>query len=875
MTALNFNSNSIKIDLKNKLHILIFLIFNSFLANLSAQNLPKNKETKAVATTRDSIVAAPKEELEDMVDASADNIRNDIPKKMTYLNQNAKIAYQDIKITADYISIDWTTGRVFARGKLDENGKVIESVVTEQGGKKYETDHFNFNFKNRQAIAYNARTEESEGVIVAEKTKKVNDSVFLMRRGKYTTDEYFLKKKDSIADYYLLAPNIKLIKRRGKSHIITGPIQMYIEQVPTPLALPFGILPFSDKRSAGILIPSFGENQNVGFFFNGLGYYQPIGEHFDAKVMVDFFTKGSWNIRPELNYKKNYRYSGNFSSEVGTVVQGIKGLDDYSKSRTYRIGWRHQQDPKANPYFNFSASVDIVSNQFYNNTLNVNHTFNQNVLRTQQNSTISATKRFLTLPFTITAAASYSQNFADGMANIRLPEMNVAINQFFLFKPSDGVTRRGLLENINVNTGLRFSNFLPSIRQEKIFTSQMWKDMQTGLQNNISLGTNTTVAKYFTFSLSAQINNVLTTRTLYKTYDPILNKEQSIYNHKIAGFSTFSTSASIQTTLYGMLNLKKGGIIEKVRHMMIPSIGFTYQPDFGKPQWGYYRSYYNSAGLLTPYSIFEGGIFGSPSAGMVGALTYSIGNNIEMKVRSKSDSTGVKKLKLFESLNISGGYNFAAAVHKMSPISISGQTSLLGGKMNINTSMVIDPYKIVYNSQGVGVRTNELGTFNIQGFNVQFSVPLSDALFKGSEDKKKGKKYSTKGEIRNENYFFDDDNYARFEQPWTLNVNANYAYTKGNTLFGNKVASVGLDGTLKLTPYWNINGSTHYDFMTKQLAYTRIGFSRDQRSFVINFNWVPFGQHKVYDFFIGIKANILRDALKYRDRSFYDPTATF
>lgn len=874
MTALNFNSILIKISFKNKLHILIFLIFNSFLAHLSAQNLPRNQEVSVITPAKDTI-AAPKEELEDMVDASADNIRNDIPKRMTYLNQNAKIAYQDIKIAADYISIDWTTGRVFARGKLDENGKVIESVVTEQGGKKYETDNFNFNFKNRQAIAYNARTEESEGVIVAEKTKKINDSVFLMRRGKYTTDEYFLKKKDTIADYYLLAPNIKLIKGKRKSQIITGPIQMYIEQVPTPLALPFGILPFSAKRSAGILIPSFGENQNVGFFLNGLGFYQPIGEHFDAKVMVDFFTKGSWNIRPELNYRKNYRYSGNFSSEVGTIIHGIKGLDDYSKSRTYRIGWRHQQDPKANPYFNFSASVDIVSNQFYNNTLNVNHTLNQNVLRTQQNSTVSATKRFLTLPVTITAAASYSQNFADGTANIRLPEMNVAINQFFLFKPRDGVTRRGLLENINVNTGLRFSNFIPSIRQENLFTSQMWKDMQTGLQNNISLGTNTTVARYFTFSLSAQANNVLTTRTLTRAYDPILNRDQNLYNHRIAGFSTFSTSASIQTTLYGMLNFKKGAIIERVRHMMIPSIGFTYQPDFGTSAWGYYRNYYNSAGLLTPYSIFDGGIFGSPSTGMVGALTYSIGNNVEMKVRSKSDSTGVKKIKIFESLNVSGGYNFAAPIHRMSPISISGQTSLFDGKMNINSSMVIDPYKIAYNSQGVGVRTNELGAFNIQGFNVQFSVPLSDALFRGKDEKKKENKYSTKGEIRNENYFFDDHNYAHFEQPWTLNINANYAYTRGSSLFGNKVASVGLDGTLKLTPYWNINGSTHYDFMTNQLAYTRIGFSRDQRSFVINFNWVPFGQYKVYDFFIGIKANILRDALKYRDRSFNDPTARF
>ncbi len=873
MSPLIINTKRIKIVFKNILQILIILIFNNFLAKLNAQNLPKNERVTTVVSKNDTVITK-NEELTDIVDFTSDFQRTEPPKKMTYLIKNAVVTYQDMKIMADYISINWSTGKVFARGREDENGKIIEPVITEQGGKKYETDYFDFNYKTKQAIAYNARTDESEGVIVAEKTKKVNDSIYFMRRGKYTTDEYFIKKKDTIADYYLLAPNIKLIKGKNKSQVITGPIQMYIERVPTPLALPFGILPFSDKRSAGILIPSFGEKQDVGFFLNGLGYYQPIGEHFDVKVLVDFFTKGSWNVRPEVNYKKNYRYSGNFNSEVGTTVRGIKGLDDYSKSSTYRIGWRHQQDSKANPYFNFSASVDIVSNKFYSNTINNNHIFNQRVLNTQQNSTISATKRFLTLPITITGAASYSQNFADNTVNLRLPQMNVAINQFYLFKPKNGVTREGLLENITVNTGLNFSNFVSNVKEQDMFKAKMWDNLQTGLQNNISLSTNTTIAKYFTFSLSAQANNVLTTKTLIRNYNPVTNELENVYNKKLAGFSTFSTSASLQTTLYGMLNFKKGAIIEKVRHMVIPSIGFTYQPDFGTPNWGYFRNYFNANGELTPYSIFDGGIFGSPSTGTVGAMTYSIGNNIEMKVRSKQDSTGIKKVKLFESLNLSGGYNFAAKEYKWSMINVSGQTSLFDGKVSLNSSLVIDPYETVYNDLGVGTRKENFGKFNLQGFNVQFAVPLSEAIF--NKDKKKVEElYNTRGEIRNENYYFDDNNYAHFSQPWTLNLNANYAYTKGGTRFGNKVASVGVDGSIKLTPFWNINGSTHYDFITKKLAYTRLGFHRDQRSFIIDFNWVPFGQYKVYDFYIGIKANILRDALKYKDRSFTDPGAKF
>lgn len=873
MKPVILNTKRIKTNVKNRLHILIILIFNIFLGKSYAQNDSKNEDVKTASIPKDTILVT-KEPLEGVVKSSADNIRNDVQKKMTFLNKNAQVTYQDMNIEADYISIDWGTSMVFARGKLDDQGRVIEPVKTEQGGKTYETDQFSFNYKTQQAIAYNARTEESEGVIVAEKTKKVSDSVFYMRRGKYTTDEYFLKKKDTIADYYLLAPNIKLIRGKKKSQIITGPIQMYIEQVPTPLALPFGILPFSDKRSAGILIPSFGERQDVGFFLNGLGYYQPIGQHFDLKILADVYTKGSWTVRSELNYLKKYRYSGNFSAEIGTTVRGIKGLDDYSRSGTYRIGWRHQQDSKANPYFTFSASVDVVSDKFYNTTVNNAYIFDQSVLRTQQNSTISITKRFLNLPLTITGTASYSQNFADGTVNLRLPQMNVAVNQFYLFKPKNGVSREGLLENIVVNTGLNFSNFINSVKQEAMFTSKMWEDMQTGVQNNLSLSTNTALAKYFTFSLSATANNVLTTKVLSRAYNPITHTLDNNYNRKLAGFSVFSTSMSLQTILYGMLNFKKGALVEKVRHVVTPSIGFSYQPDFGAPSWGYYKRYYDAYGALTPYSIFEGSVFGSPPQGMQAAINYNIGNNLEIKIRSKTDSTGLKKVKVFENINVSGGYNFAASSHKWSVISISGQTSFMDGKIRLNSGLSIDPYETVYDSQGQGKRTENFGKFTIQGFNMQLSLPLNEAFF-NKDEKPLSERYYKRGEIRNENYFFDQHNYARFDQPWSLNINANYAYTKGMTRFGTTVASMGLDGNIKLTPFWNVTGSTHYDFMSKKLAYTRLGFNRDQRSFTISFNWVPFGHFKVYDFFIGIKANILSDALKYKDRSFTDQSARF
>lgn len=864
---------------KSILLILNILIFNNILAQTVPTNTDKKNDVRdSISITKDSLglkrdTIIPKEQLEDVVKMKAEyKTSSSISNKQTTLQKNAQIIYQDMQIDADYIRFEWETGKVYARGEQDKNGKIITPAVATQGGKKFEYSEVIYNIKTKQAIAFNARTEESEGVIVAQKTKKYNDSVFVMSRAMYTTDEYFLKKKDSLADYHMSARMIKLLKGKDNAQIVTGPIQMYIEQVPTPLILPFAILPFSDKRFAGILIPSFGERQDVGFFLNGLGYYQPIGDHFDLKVLADLYTKGSWNLKPELNYLKKYRYSGNFAADYGYTVRGIKGLDDYSRTKTFRIAWRHSQDSKANPYFTFNASVDIVSSKFYNNTVNNNYIFNQNVLNTQQTSRVNVTKRFLNLPVTISASMAYSQNFATGLTDLRLPDMTVAINQFYLFKPKTGV-RTGLLENINVNTGLAFSNYVTTT-EDQLFKKGMWEDLKTGAKNNISMSTNTTLAKYFTFTISANADNVLTTKTLEKKYNPITNLVEDNFVNGIAGYSTFSASTSLQTVLYGQKNFSKTSPIVAIRHMITPSMSFNYSPDFGDRSWGYFKNYSNARGEMTPYSIFEQGIYGAPTSGLTQSVGFNINNNLEMKVRSKSDSTGVKKVKIFENLNVTGNYNFAAERNKWSVFTVNGQSSFFNNKLNVNTSLTLEPYRIAFtDGSDIGVRTEDFGHFSLQGFNLQLSYPMSDAIFGKKEEL--SKKYKKKGEIRNENYFFDDDNYSHYTPTWTLNVNANYAYTRSLSRLPTKTATLGLDGSIKLTPYWNINGSTNYDIEQKALGYTRLGFARDQRSFTITFNWVPFGQYKVYDFFIGIKANILKDAVKYKERSFTQPNSTF
>lgn len=861
----------INIKFKITLQILIFLIFNNFLA----QNTTKKEVENIEKNSKDSIVIK-QEQLSDILKSQAENSSFDVNKSTTYLRKKAQIKYQDMQIDADYISIDWERGLIFARGKTDSLGKIIEPAIATQAGKKYEYNEVSYNYKTKQAIAYNARTEENEGVIVAQKTKKVNDSIFFMRRGIYTTDEIFRAKKDSLPDFHLSAPIIKLVKGKESGKVITGPIQLYIEQVPTPLVLPFAILPFTESRSAGILIPSFGERQDMGFYLNGLGYYQPLGKHFDLKVLGDYYTKGSWNIRPEVNYRKNYKYSGTFRADVGTAVRGIKGLDNYFKSHTYRISWNHQQDIKANPFLQLSASVDIVSNKFYNNNINNNYIFNGNVLNAQQNSSISLTKRFLNLPLTITGNAYYSQNFSTGLTDLRLPSITASFNQFYLFKAKDGV-RSGLLENININTRFDFRNQV-SILQNEIFTKKMWDKMMFAGNNVTNISSTTTFLRYFNLSLNANINNVFVNKTIRKKFNSQSNQVETINNKGFSGYTTFNTGASVQTTLYGMLKFGKNSKVQAIRHVFTPSIGFSYTPDFSKDFWGYYRKYNDAQGNPVSYSVFEGSIYGAPSSGLSKAISFNLNNNIEIKVKSKKDSTGVKKIKIFENIGVNFSYNAAATEFRWSNINVNAQNSFFNQKLNLNYSASFDPYKVRFSpNSDTGVRVNKLGGFRLQHFNVGASFPLHDIIkSKENQDKKTlEQRYKTRGEIMNEPYFFDDDNYARFNQDWTMNINTNYSYSNFLSKKGQSSASIGLNGSIQLTPYWNITGSAHYDIINKDFAYTRLGFSRDQRSFTINFNWVPTGRYKVYDFFIGIKANILKDAVKYKTRSFTQPISSF
>lgn len=843
---------------------LFFLIFNILLA-----------QEKRVKTLSDTVkiptdsISVNKEKLENIVDTKGDEIRNVFSKKLTYLIHNAQVSYQDMTIKADYIVMDWNTGDILARGKVDSLGRIIDNIKFIQGGKEYEYTEAQFNMNTKQGTAFNIRTEEDEMAIIAKKAKRMNDEEYYMRGGFMTTDEYFKAKKDSIPDYGLSTNKMKVITGKNQKTIIAGPTTMYIEQVPTPFILPFLYLPSTgSNRQAGILIGTFGERQNKGFYLERWGIYVPIGEYLDLESRFGFYTKGSWMIDNRLRYLNRYKYSGNLNFIYEKNINSTKGLDDYSEIENYRITWSHLQDAKANPNLSFNASVNFMSQNYYNNSIYNQNALHGNVNNNQTSSSISLVKRFNNNPLTISLNTSASQNISTGDVTMVLPNVTVTMPQIYPFKPKSG-PKKTIWHNIYMDYKMNLQNSLNTTTDD-MFTSKMFKNSNNGMKNSTSFGTTSTLFNYFQLGINGNYREIWTTKTIRRDYNDSTDKVETFNKDGFKTFRTFDGSLNLTTTLYGIANFKKGSMIQAIRHMISPTISYGFMPDFSKDSWGYYGTYTDKDGKKVKYSYFEGNVMGNPSNYENSAINISLANNLEMKVRNKKESNGFKKIKIFESLNINTSYNFAADSLKWSPINASGSSSLLNSKLRVNYAMRVNPYKIVFDTpeSTVGHAIDKFGYFTIASYTMGLNFSLDESLF----GEKKVIKYKKQGTVRYEKYYFDDENYAHFDMPWKLDVGLNYASTKEYNRNTNVTATVNLSGEISPSPYWKITASTNYDLESKEFGYTRLGFMRDLRSFNINFNWVPISSsyNKTWSFYIGVKAAILKDAVKYEAKNFND-----
>ena len=897
-----------KIHLKalhtNKFKILFALSFTVFINTFSfAQDIPKkgeaiNRSVKDVvilttdslqisevseksqdSTLTDSIVPK-KELLETIVTYHADDytIFNQKKQKL-YLYNNAKIDYGDMNITSGSIVIDYTKNTVYAKGIIDSIEGYIQKPIFTQGNNIVEPDSIIFNTESKKALIFNSKTEQGEGTVIAEITKKENDSVYFLKNAKYTTATNL-----EDPEYYIKLRKAKIVP--GKK-IVTGLANLFIYNVPTPLGVPFGFFPQSDKQTSGVILPSFGEQNDRGFFLQNGGYYFAINDYVDLAVIGDYYTNGSYGLRLESTYSKRYKFRGNLGFRYENIINSERGFPDYSRSTIYNLRWSHSQDSKANPNSRFSASVNLGSSTYYRSSVNQVNTgaFLNNTL----SSSVSYSKSFQGEPqvnFSVTA--THSQNTNTETINMTLPTFQGSVGRMYPFASKSG-SKKGIVQNINLQYNVRGENRIQTT-DSLFFKKEMFEDAKAGFQHTIPLSTNFKVFKYFSLSASTNFNEVWTFKTVDKSFDPIERKAVTETINGFDSFRTYNFSTSIGTTVYGMFNFEKEGKdpkIKAIRHVIRPSISYNINPAFDK----YYDSYevVSADGLTTSdveFSRFDGGVFGAPNKNFSSAMGISVSNNIEAKIRDKdSTATEPKKIILLNNLNFSTSYNFAGDSLQWSPVRVSGGTQLFDKKMSVNFGATLDPYALDNNNKKINRYNIDNGgsLFRLTSANLTASWSLSSKKG-GNKEKDKSIDENLRSGGRADDLFGVSEDFANqqissnkdekekppsefynFKIPWNLRLA--YAVNYSNSRRQDEISSHSLmfSGDLELSPKWSVGASSGYDLKNAGFTYTQLRFERDLLSWRMNFSWVPFSSRSSWNFFIGIKSSILKD-LKYEKR---------
>ena len=669
--------------------------------------------------------------------------------KLIRLYNNAKITYQDMEITSGIIIVDYDKNEIYAGRIKDSLGEYSQLPIFKQGQDEIRPDSLKFNMDTKKAIIFNSRTEEAGLNILSDKTKKENDSVYYMDRAKFTTSADI-----DNPEYYFLLRKAKVIP--GKK-IITGPTNMYIADVPTPIGLPFAYFPISNKRSSGIIFPSFGEQNSRGYFVQNGGYYLPINDNLDLTLLGDYYTNGSYGFRVENTYLYRYRFRGNLSFRFENLIQSERGFPDYSKSSIYNLRWSHSQDSKSNPNSRFSASVNLGSSKYYQQSINQMNA--ANFLNNSLSSSISYSKTFPGEPqVNMSVSATHSQNTNTQAINMTLPTLQGSVSRIYPFAPKVG-TKKGIIQNINFQYNLRGENRILTT-DSLFFKKEMFESAKTGLQHSIPISTNFKLLKYFSFSTSANFQETWVFKTISKDYDIDLQEVITNENRGFDSFRTYNISTSLGTTIYGMYNFSEKNKIRALRHVMRPSISYGISPSFDK----YYDSYevVSADGLTTSdieYSRFEGSIFGLPNKNYASSIAFSLNNNVEAKVVDKeNEENELKKVVILNNLNFSTSCNLAADSLRLSPIRMNGGTQLFKNKMNVNFGATLDPYTLDENNK----RIDEFqinsggGLFRLTSANLTFNYAFSSD---SSEKKSDRNQASIDESVRNGGR--DDDLFGR------------------------------------------------------------------------------------------------------------------
>ena len=801
---------------------------------------------------------------------------NQNTKQITLYNK-AEIFYQDIHLEAGIIILDYEKNEVYAGRIKDSTGAYTQYPVFTQGKDVVEPDSIRFNFKTKKALIWNSRTDQGEFKIKAEVAKRVNDSVYFMKKTRFTT-----AKDIEDPEYYFVANKVKFVP--GKK-VVVGFTNMVIADVPTPLALPFAFFPMTKESQSGVLVPTFGDTRQRGYSLQNGGYYFALGDHYDLAVLGDYYTNGSNAMRFESSYAWMYRFRGNINVRFENIINSERGLPDYTKTNSYNIQWSHSQDPKANPDSRFSASVNLGSSKYF--TQSINQVNLSSALNQTLQSSVTYSKKWNTIPeANLTLGLTQSQNTSTQRINLTLPSLQFNIAKVYLFAPVDG-PKKGFIKNLNLQYDVRAQNKIDTY-DSLFFKPQMFRDAQIAAQHSIPLSTNFKVAKYFSVTTSVPYQENWVLKTIRKEYDPVTRKDTTVTVNGFDSFRTYGFSSSVGTTIYGTFKFKEGRKIQGIRHLMTPGISYNYTPSFDR----YYEDYRTVVNLIETtrrYTRFENSLYGRPGNTVGNTVGFSLSNTLEAKVRDKdSTKTEPKKIMLLNALNFGTSYNFTSDSLKWQPLRITGGTSFFDNKMSLNFNMTLDPYALNSQNQRINTYNINNGGSLFRFTNASSSIDYSFSNRGKSKEKDKQNQgvrnggreddlfgTSTDFSDRRESQFGkeededdDKDKFAGFfkaEIPYDLKFSYQLSYNnvaREDKITGNTV-QVSLN--TELAPKWTAGVSTGYDFVGKGISLTSFRFERDLLSWRMTFNWYPYGASASYNFFIGIKSGVLSD-IKWEKR---------
>lgn len=829
--------------------------------------------TKSADTTAQDTIKPKKAFLESRVKRKAvDYEKMDQKKKQLTLYNKAELYYQDFELKAGIIVMDYEKNEVYAGRIKDSAGNYTQRPVFKQGTNVIEPDSIRFNTITKKALVWNSRSAQGDLNIKGEVTKKENDSVYFIKNARITTS-----KNIDDPEYYFLARKLKLVP--GKK-VVVGLTNMVIADVPTPLGIPFAFFPMSNKGTSGLILPSPNNTNRQGFALQNGGLYLALSDNYDLAILGDYYTNGSYAMRFESSYAKRYKFRGNVNVRFENQIQSERGFPDYTKATQYNIQWTHSQDAKANPNSRFSASVNLGSSKYYQRSMNQANV--GSALNNTLSSSVSYSRTFNSVPqVNMSVTATHSQNTQTETINMTLPTFQGSVDRIFPFA-SENENKRGLIKNLNIQYNLNAQNQITT-KDSLFFKPQMFRDARVGFQHTIPVSTNFKVFKHFSVSAGGTYNEVWYMKTIEKRFNPV---SQKVENFDIRGFDAFRTynfSSSIGTTIYGTFNFGENKKIQAIRHVMRPSVSYSYTPSFAK----YYDTYDpdGTGTMLKEYSRFEGGIYGAPGRNISNNIGFSLSNTFEAKVTDKdSTKTEPKKIMLLNNLNFSTSYDMTADSLKLAPLRVSGGTALFKEKMNINFAATLDPYALDNANRRIDRFNIDNGgsLFRLSSANITINYSFSSTDGTNENDRSDplknqglrngGREDDLFGTARdlgdNRQSQFNDEDTEKAEKktrfyhallPW--NMTLAYSLTYNNSSRQNEITnnSVMISGNVDLTPRWKVGISTGYDFVQKGVTFTQLRFERDLLSWRMDFNWIPIGDYTSWGFFIGIKSSVLSD----------------